>query len=75
MQLECKVNEVVELGDQGGAGNLIICEVVMVHVDDEVLTDDHKIDPVKIDTVAAWGATGIAVQKTPCLKYPSLYAP
>lgn len=52
---ECKVKDIISLGDQGGAGNLIICEVIMVHVDDAVLDADRGIDPFKIDTVARMG--------------------
>jgi flavin reductase (DIM6/NTAB) family NADH-FMN oxidoreductase RutF len=37
VQLECKVKEVVELGTEGGAGNLIICEIILMHINDEVL--------------------------------------
>ena len=56
VQLECKVREVVELGNEGGAGNLIICEIVMIHIDDNVLGDDGKIDQHKIDLVGRLGA-------------------
>ncbi len=55
VQFECKINEVVSLGDEGGAGNLIICEVVKLHVDESILDTEGKIDPVKIDTVARMG--------------------
>lgn len=55
VQFECKVNEVVALGEEGGAGNLIICEVVKLHLDPNILDADGKIDPVKIDTVARMG--------------------
>ncbi len=51
---ECKVLEVRPLGDQGGAGNLVICEVLLMHLADEVLTDG-KIDPNKIDLVGRMG--------------------
>ncbi len=54
-QLECKVLEVKETGTEGGAGNLIICEVVMMHINDEVLNENHQIDPHKIDLVARMG--------------------
>lgn len=54
VQLECKVIEVKELGDQGGAGNLIICEVTRIHIDERVLTEG-KIDQQKIDLVARMG--------------------
>lgn len=55
VQLECKVKEVVHLGENGGAGNLIICEVVMIHIDDNVIGEDGKIDQHKIDLVARLG--------------------
>lgn len=55
VQFECKVNEVISLGDNGGAGNLVICEVVQLHIDETILDSEGKIDPVKIDTVARMG--------------------
>lgn len=56
VQLECKVNQIIELGHQGGAGNLIICEVVMIHVSEDILGDNKMIDTRKIDLVARMGA-------------------
>ncbi|NND87865.1 MAG: flavin reductase family protein [Flavobacteriaceae bacterium] len=55
VQLECKVNEVISLGEEGGAGNLVICEVVMMHLNEEILDDQQIIDPRKIDTVSRLG--------------------
>jgi len=55
VQLECKVNEILPLGNQGGAGNLVIAEVLCVHIQEEILDSDGKIDPVKIDLVARMG--------------------
>ena len=55
VQFECKVNEVIELGDKGGAGNLIICEVLKIHIDESVLDDNQQIDQQKIDLVARMG--------------------
>ena len=55
--LECKVIEVKPLGDGGGAGNLVICEVVRVHVDESVMDDRQKIDPDKTDLMARMGKT------------------
>ena len=55
VQFECKVNEVIELGTEGGAGNLIICEVVKIHIHDEVLDSNGMIDHQKIDLVARMG--------------------
>ncbi len=56
VQFECKVLEVKETGSEGGAGNLIICEVVMMHINDDVLNENQQIDPHKIDLVARMGA-------------------
>ena len=55
VQFECKVNEVIGLGSEGGAGNLVICEVVKLHLDEAILDEDGTIDPIKIDTVARMG--------------------
>lgn len=55
VQLECRVNEVIHTGEEGGAGNLVVCEVLCMHVNDDVLGEDGKIDPHKIDLVARMG--------------------
>lgn len=55
VQFECKVNEIVSLGNEGGAGNLVICEVLLMHVKKEILDNDGKIDQYKIDQVARMG--------------------
>lgn len=55
VQFECKVNDVIALGEEGGAGNLIIAEVVQMHIDETILDNDGKIDPIKIDTVSRLG--------------------
>lgn len=52
---ECKVLDVIKTGDQGAAGNLVICEVVLAHIKDEVLNEEGKIDPNKLDAVARMG--------------------
>ena len=57
VQFECKVNEIVKLGNEGGAGNLIICEVVKLHISDEVLNDDQSINQEKLDLVARAGGS------------------
>jgi len=55
-QFECKVNEIKALGDGPGAGNMIICEVLKMHIDEAVLEDSGKfIDPNKIDLVSRLG--------------------
>ena len=55
VQFECKVNQVIELGDQGGAGNLVICEVTKIHIHEEILGADGMIDQKKINLVARMG--------------------
>ncbi len=54
VQFECKIIEVKELGTQGGAGNLIICEVTRIHIREDLLVNG-KIDQRKIDLVARMG--------------------
>jgi flavin reductase (DIM6/NTAB) family NADH-FMN oxidoreductase RutF len=51
---ECRVQQVISLGEEGGAGNLVICEVLLMHVQEAVLTQG-KIDPQKMDAVARMG--------------------
>lgn len=55
VQFECKVIEVKELGTEGGAGNLIICEVVKFHINEAVLDENGMIDQHKIDLVSRMG--------------------
>ncbi|CAG5086298.1 flavin reductase family protein [Parvicella tangerina] len=55
VQMECKVLEVKALGEGGGAGNLVICEVLKIHIADEVLNEEQMIDQQKIDLVARMG--------------------
>lgn len=57
VQFECKVNEIVKLGTEGGAGNLVICEVVKLHIDDSVLDENGAIDQIKLDLVARAGGS------------------
>lgn len=55
VQIECRVNEVKELGSGGGAGNLVICEVLKIHISEDVLDANGMIDPQKIDLVGRCG--------------------
>lgn len=55
VQFECKVTEVIELGNEGGAGNIVICEVVQIHIHEDVLDENGMIDQLKIDLVARMG--------------------
>lgn len=71
VNLECIVKDIYKTGEEGGAGNLIICEIVRVHIKDEILGADQMIDPHKIDLVARMGkdfycrASGDAVFEVP----------
>ncbi|MGB0980144.1 MAG: flavin reductase family protein [Croceimicrobium sp.] len=56
VQFECKVNDIIALGENGGAGNMIICEVVRMHVDESVLNENGITDSTKLDLVARMGA-------------------
>ncbi len=55
VNLECKVLEIKELGTGGGAGNLVICEVIALHVRTEYLDENGKMDGLKLDLVARLG--------------------
>jgi flavin reductase (DIM6/NTAB) family NADH-FMN oxidoreductase RutF len=56
VQFECKVNDIISLGTEGGAGNLIICEVVQMHISEDILDANGLIDQYKIDLVSRMGA-------------------
>ncbi len=56
VQFECKVRDIIETGQEGGAGNLIICEILRMHIAEEVLDAEGKIDQNKIQLVARLGA-------------------
>lgn len=55
VQFECKIKEVIETGSEGGAGNLVVCHVVKMHIKEEILDEDGHIDQYKIDQVARMG--------------------
>ena len=56
VQFECRVNQIIPLGTQGGAGNLVICEVLKIHIDEKILDENGAIDQAKIDLVSRLGA-------------------
>jgi flavin reductase (DIM6/NTAB) family NADH-FMN oxidoreductase RutF len=56
VQFECKVNQIIETGTEGGAGNLVICEMLAMHIQDDLLTATGQIDQNKIDLVARAGS-------------------
>ena len=55
VQMECKVVDIIETGTEGGAANLIICEILLLHINENILNAEKKIDPDKIDLVARMG--------------------
>lgn len=55
IKMECKVIEIKPLGTEGGAGNLVICEVVCIHIDEGILDEKNKIDQTKMQHVARLG--------------------
>ena len=57
VQMECKVNDIIPLGTQNGAGNLVICQVLKIHICDRVLDDSNEIDQEKLDLVARGGGS------------------
>jgi flavin reductase (DIM6/NTAB) family NADH-FMN oxidoreductase RutF len=60
IQLECSVQQIIPLGDQGGAGNLVVAEIKRMHISESVLNAKQKIDPVLLDLVARLGEDGYA---------------
>ena len=57
IQLECKVNDIIKLGNEGGAGNLVICEVVKLHLSKDILNDDETVNQEALDLVARAGGS------------------
>lgn len=55
MKMECKVLEIKPLGNEGGAGNLIICEILLLHIDNSLLDENGKMDQRRINHVARLG--------------------
>ena len=53
--MECKVRQVIATGEKGGASNLVLCEIILMHIHEDVLGSDGKIDPFKLDAVARLG--------------------
>ena len=57
VQLECEVLGVKQTGDGGGSGNLVICEILLMHVSEDVMDSNKRIDPNKIDLVGRMGGS------------------
>jgi len=61
---------VVSLGENGGAGNLVICEVIKTHISSQVLDDKGRIDPYKMDLVARAGGNYYSRAKSGFFEIP-----
>ncbi|WP_372757602.1 flavin reductase family protein [Mariniflexile sp.] len=70
VQFECKVNDIIALGTEGGAGNLVICEVVKFHIDEDVLDEEGNINQKKLDLVARAGGSYYSRAKKGFFKIP-----
>ena len=55
VNFECKVNDVIELGKEGGAGSLVLCEVLKIHIDEKVIDGKDELDPLKLNLVSRYG--------------------
>ena len=67
VQIECKVLEVKEMGTGGGAGNIVICRVEKLHIDEAILNEEGKIDQNKIDLVGRLGGSWYSRSNSPSL--------
>lgn len=84
IQLECRVQEITPLGKEGGAGHLVICELLCMHIREDILGEKNRIDPHKADLMGRMGrsyyvrASGEAIHSIyqsimkPCIGYPNL---
>ena len=55
LQFECKVREIIEISGKPGSGNLVVCEILHIHLDENILDQDGSINPDKIDLVGRMG--------------------
>jgi len=55
VQMECKVTEIISLGKNGGSGNLVICEILLIHISEKILDENKKINQEKIDLIGRLG--------------------
>ena len=56
VNFECRVNDIIKLGEECGAGNLVICEVLKMHIDESILDENNAIDPFKLNIVSRLGS-------------------
>lgn len=55
INFECKVNDIITLGDEGGAGNLVLAQILKIHIDKSILDVNENIDPFKLNIVSRYG--------------------
>lgn len=55
VNFECKVNQIISLGEEGGAGNLVICEILKIHIKESILDSEKNIDPLKLNALSRLG--------------------
>ena len=55
INFECKVNDIITLGDKGGAGNLVLAQILKIHIDRSILDVNEHIDPFKLNIVSRYG--------------------
>ena len=55
VNFECKVNQIISLGEEGGAGNLVICEILKIHINESILDSEKNIDPLKLNALSRLG--------------------
>jgi len=70
VQMECRIKDIIKLGTEGGAGNLIICEVVKMHIDESVLNETGSIDQNKLDLVSRAGGSYYSRAKNRIFRNP-----
>ncbi len=70
VQFECKIKDIIETGTEGGAGNLVICHVVKMHIREDILDEDGHIDQYKIDQVARMGGNWYTRARTGMFEVP-----
>lgn len=70
IQFECKVTNIIKLGTEGGAGNLVICEVVKLHIEDDVLDENGVINQEKLDLVSRAGGSFYSRAKSGFFEIP-----
>ena len=56
INFECKVTDIISLGDKGGAGSLVLCEVLKMHIEVDILDDNNAIDPLKLNIISRLGS-------------------